>query len=164
MLLPQPYRVATTPAARPPRRPTQHPAEQFHDLIIEAAIIRWVNDFWERLAQTPLLEPLHLGADSDGVAVHLSRDQWENHIQARHPQVAHYREHIFRAIRTPDQQTHEGFDEKNRYFIQHYANIPDYAHPYSKRKRMVVVVKYTYGENIPGQYSGLISTAYLETW
>ena len=29
---------------------------------------------------------------------------------------------------------------------------------------MVVVVKYTYGENIPGQYSGLISTAYLETW
>ncbi|MCY3934850.1 MAG: hypothetical protein OXG09_02490 [Chloroflexi bacterium] len=142
----------------------REPAMQFHDLIIETANICWVNDFWEHLAQAPFFEPLYVATDPDGVAVHLSREQWENHIQARHPQVAHYREHIFRAIETPDLQYYEGKDDKNRYFIRYYANIPDHSHSYSARKRVVVVVKYTYGENIPGQYSGLLSTAYLETW
>ena len=140
------------------------PAEHFHDLITAAASRHKVSDFWERLSQAPPHIPQHIATDPDLVAVHLSREHWEAHILAGHPQVAHYREYIFRAIETPDHQIHEGFDEKNRYFIQYHADIPDHAHEYKNRKRMVVVVKYTYGEKFPERYSGLISTAYLETW
>ena len=128
------------------------------------AILHGVNDFWERLAQAPPREPLQIATDPEGIAVFLSREQWEAHILDGHPQVAHYREYIFRAIETPDHQIHEGFDEKDRYFIQYHFNIPDHAHEYRNRKRMVVVVKYTYGEKLPESYSGLVSTAYLETW
>ena len=123
-----------------------------------------MSDFWQRLALAPLREPVRIATDPDGVDVFLSREQWEVHIIARHPQVVPYRRYILRAIDKPAHQIHEGFDERNRYFIQYFANIPDHEHEYANRKRLVVVVKYTYGDKLPERYSGLISTAYLETW
>ncbi len=140
------------------------PAEHFHDLITAAASRHKVSDFWERLEQAPSKEPQPLATDPDLVDVHLSREHWETHILDRHPEVARYRQHILRTIEMPDRRFSKGFDEKNRYFVQYYADIPDHVHEYQNRKRMAVKVKYTFGEKLPGRYSGLISTAYLETW
>ena len=54
-------------------------------------------------------------------------------------------------------------DEKNRYHIRYYANIPDHVHEYVNRKHIVVIVKYVPSEKFPGGYAGNISTSYLET-
>lgn len=145
-------------------QPANSPAEQFHDLISAAASSYRENGFWIDLAQAPLDESLHIATDPYLVDVHLSREQWENKIVVKHPEVDRYREHIFRAITMPDLLVNEGFDEKNRYHIQYYANLPDHAHEYQNRKRVVVIAKYVPMKDSPNRHKGLISTTYLKTY
>lgn len=144
--------------------PANSPAIQFNDLISEAASRYRVNGFWENLAQASPRELLRVAMGLNLVDVHLSREQWETHILCEHPEIERYREHIFRAIIMPDFLVHEGFDEKNRYHIRYYANIPDHAHEYQNRKRIVVIVKYVKSKKFPNRYTGLIRTSYLKTF
>ena len=138
-------------------------AEQFLGLIKAAALRQRSENFFGQLTQAPAREPKHIATDAGGVVVHLSKEHWDSHILAGHPEIAHYREYIIQAIERPDNRYHEGYDTNNRYFIRYYANIPDHVHEYVNRKHIVVIVKYVPSEKFPGGYAGNISTSYLET-
>ena len=123
-----------------------------------------MTDFWEQLAHAPFREPLHIATDPDGVAVFLSREQWENHILKEHLRMEKYRDYIIPTVTDPDEREWEQLTGIDRYAIINYAVIPPSARSAPISRRMRVVVKYLKPAARQGKLTGLISSALVMHW
>jgi hypothetical protein len=115
-------------------------------------------DPWRTIEQDTAGEPLPLAQDPAGNWVFCSREVWQQHILARHPEIDALRDLIPGAITSPYEIEPDPEDER---VVRYYANIPPDRQPFRRPVWLRVVVKYVYPPERGGERTGLLSSVYL---
>ncbi len=115
-------------------------------------------DVWAAIETDEVGIPLPVGTDPKGYTVLCSRDVWERHILARHPEVRDLRDLIVEAITAPDRSEIDPEDER---VVRYYRQIPEGRRPFPRAGWVRAIVKYVRPAERQGQRTGLLSSAYI---
>ncbi len=113
---------------------------------------------WSAIESDRLGNPLPLAQDPARTWVYCSREVWESHILARHPEIASLKDLIVIAIETPAKQEP---DPEDRRLMRYYTDVPVGRIESRHSLWLRVVVKYVHPPERSGQRTGLLSSAYL---
>ncbi|MCB9456404.1 MAG: hypothetical protein H6671_10505 [Anaerolineaceae bacterium] len=80
-----------------------------------------MTDIWSRIESDETNLPIPIATDPDGVTVFLSREVWQNHILAHHPEMIDFKDLILQAITHP---VFREVEDTERRIIRCYADIP----------------------------------------
>lgn len=120
-----------------------------------------MTDIWTRIESDETNLPIPIATDPDGVTVFLSREVWQNHILAHHPEMIDFKDLILQAITHP---VFREVEDTERRIIRCYADIPPPRQPGKTPLQVRVVVKYVQPSERDQQRTGVISSAYLVRW
>ncbi len=117
-----------------------------------------MGDIWDTIEQDVTRNPITLAKDSAKVQVYCSRDVWQNHILAYHPEVRELRDLILQAIERPEIAENDPEDKRvKRYYVSVTQGRIKSEHTFWLR----VVVKYVYPAERNRERTGLLSSVYL---
>lgn len=114
-----------------------------------------VIDIWRLVEEDKTGSPIQIAVDPDGVPVFISRQVWVEHILAKHPVMANFKDLLLSAVHAPDERFYD-----NRGAAICFVDVPHERILSLEPLQIRVVIKYVYPLEQAFRRTGLVSTAY----